>query len=80
MSIDIETAARAAFDALHALNSRPRNWDRQPDEDSGEELGRNTFRHMMQAAAGTLPSARASGGSQLQFVGSWRWIGTGRRG
>jgi len=44
MSIDIETAARAAFDALHALNSRPRNWDRQPDEDSGEELGRNTFR------------------------------------
>ena len=47
---DIETKARAAFEWLHAKDSRVRNWDRHPEEDNGAELGRNTFRGMMGAA------------------------------
>lgn len=50
--IDIETGARAAFEALHAKDNRRRNWDRHPDEDSGAEMGRNTFRHMVAAVLG----------------------------
>lgn len=49
---DIETGARAAFEALHAKDNRRRNWDRHPDEDSGAEMGRNTFRHMVAAVLG----------------------------
>ena len=47
---DIETKARAAFEWLHAKDSRVRNWDHHPEEDNGAELGRNTFRGMMAAA------------------------------
>lgn len=46
---DIESMARAAFERLHALADRPRNWDRHPDGDNGAELGRDTFREMVRA-------------------------------
>ena len=54
MTLDIEAMARAAFEALHSLGNRIRNWDTHPDEDAGVEMGRNTFRAMAGAAAATV--------------------------
>lgn len=46
----VEAVAREMFETLHAMNSRPRNWDRHPDGDQAEELGRDTFRAMAEHA------------------------------
>lgn len=46
----VEAVAREMFETLHAMNSRPRNWDRHPDGDQAEELGRDTFRAMAEKA------------------------------
>lgn len=47
---DIEALAEGAFAEYHARANRQRVWALQPDEDSGSEIGRNTFRAMMTAA------------------------------
>jgi len=61
VTLDIEAMARAAFEALHSLGNRIRNWDTHPDEDAGVEMGRNTFRAMAGAAAATVaPEAAPS--------------------
>lgn len=52
--MDIETMARAMFEAFHARFSRVRNWMAHPNHDGGQEHGRDTFRAMAQAVADVL--------------------------
>lgn len=57
--MDLEAMARAAFERLHELNNRRREWETHPEGDNGAEYGRDAFREMVAAAmrvVGLIPA------------------------